>query len=59
LNFLGYERNFVEQREALIPSFFNYMKMCHHLEAQLWWRDTVTENNQTRRQDIHTHFQKV
>lgn len=34
LDFLGYIRYFVEQREALVPSFFNHMEMCHHLEAQ-------------------------
>lgn len=34
LDFLGYVRYFVEQGEALVPSFFNHMEMGHHLEVQ-------------------------
>lgn len=34
LDLLGYIRYFVEQGEALVPSFLNHMEMCHHLEGQ-------------------------
>lgn len=34
LDFLGYIGHFVEQREALVPPFFNHMEMRHHLEGQ-------------------------
>lgn len=59
LDFLGYIRYFVKQREALVPSFFNHMEMCHHLKMQ-YSREALSPRQLglegTCRQDISTHF---